>query len=810
MIGNKLKILILAVILLLTSIPLLASQPANAAPSGIIYQAPITITNSQSTATPNPFQQMIKIPISTFSSYLYDNNTSANFEFYYSNSTIIPAWIESVNSSTIVVWLKLYSIPASSSITIYMGFASKSTNLLSSSGTTGIGEAPQLSPAYAKYDDGASVFNDYWNFAGTSLPSGWTGSGYTINNGISIPYSSYAYTNSSFGYNTNTTVDFYGNFPTATSVYNAAFGFVESGAGNYGVIAAWTINENNNQNDTYYAFGQTASSGYTPGVPGGVEATGYHVYSIYFTPSFVNFSYDYGTPTKFTSNVPTSAFPLGGVNYQGGQATPGPFYWLRVRAYPPNGVMPSVSFGSVSSTSAGYEISFYQASLPSTAVWGIRLNNTTKIWWSNVSGEYNNFTGLPNGNYYYQVVNATGYYVPIYKGEIIINNANVSQLITFKPGYSVSIKESGLPSGIKWYANISKQPGLAIGTWNLVSTNQYANFTDPNGYYTFTIASSNKYYYPSPDNTLSFTIAGSALFLNVYFIIKLYYINFTSISKPSNVYWRVKLNTINASIYSFNQTQYSNSNIISFKIPNGTWYYNATATNSTGAHIGWWKLTNSSTWLLWNVSTFKGIKFIINGKNVAINITFQRAYNITIAENGIGAKSWWVNFDGWNQTVNLSRTFVAYFPSLQGNYTNGSYSLSYPKIVSGTTGIRYQNWSSITSITISGKDIIKQFNYTTQYYLTTASVPSQGGYHSPNSGWYNASSEITITASPNASYEFTGFQGFNATSYTGMGTFNNNQYSATITIGGPITEYMTFNKYAVSYTHLTLPTIYSV
>ena len=140
----RFKILMMVIILFLSSMPLLGNQPAQAAPPSIIYQAPITIDNTQSTATPNPFQQMIKIPISQFSSYIYDNNTSANFEFYYANNTIIPAWIESMNATTIVVWLKLYSIPASSSITIYIGFASKSTNLLSSSGTSGIGEAPQL------------------------------------------------------------------------------------------------------------------------------------------------------------------------------------------------------------------------------------------------------------------------------------------------------------------------------------------------------------------------------------------------------------------------------------------------------------------------------------------------------------------------------------------------------------------------------------------------------------------------------------------------------------------------------------------
>ncbi|MGC8585882.1 MAG: DUF2341 domain-containing protein, partial [Thermoplasmata archaeon] len=151
---------ILLIILLITSAIPILSTTASASPSGILYQVPVYINNTQSVAT-GPFQQMVKIPISAFSNYIYDNNTTANFEFYYANNTIIPAWIESVNATTIVVWLKLYSIPASSSLKIYLGFVSKSTNLLSSTGTTGIGEAPQLSKTYAEYDNGVSVFNFY-------------------------------------------------------------------------------------------------------------------------------------------------------------------------------------------------------------------------------------------------------------------------------------------------------------------------------------------------------------------------------------------------------------------------------------------------------------------------------------------------------------------------------------------------------------------------------------------------------------------------------------------------------------------------
>jgi len=171
---KKLINILIVILILFESFTIISpNMTSSGAPAGIIYQVPVYINNTQSSATPGPFQQMVKIPIFQFSSYLFDNNTTANFEFYYANNTIIPAWIESVNGTTIVVWLKLYSIPASTKITIYLGFASKTTNLLSSSGTTGIGEAPQLSPTYAQYDNGASVFNIYTNYAGTSVPSGF-------------------------------------------------------------------------------------------------------------------------------------------------------------------------------------------------------------------------------------------------------------------------------------------------------------------------------------------------------------------------------------------------------------------------------------------------------------------------------------------------------------------------------------------------------------------------------------------------------------------------------------------------------------
>ncbi|MGC8580720.1 MAG: hypothetical protein ACP5MB_11810, partial [bacterium] len=161
------------------------------------------------------------------------------------------AWIERNQSGKLITWLKINpSIPASSGITIYLGFASKTTNLLSSSGTTGIGEAPQLSSTYAQYDDGASVFNNYWNFAGTSLPSslvvGNTGGTYSVNNGLRITGGSGTYEGifSNSAINPQTTIsDFYG-YLIGTGNWISQFGLYVSASGANPQYFIWTPSAN--------------------------------------------------------------------------------------------------------------------------------------------------------------------------------------------------------------------------------------------------------------------------------------------------------------------------------------------------------------------------------------------------------------------------------------------------------------------------------------------------------------------------------------------------------------------------------------
>ncbi|MGC8729947.1 MAG: hypothetical protein ACP5RP_01005, partial [Candidatus Micrarchaeia archaeon] len=230
---------------------------------------------------------------------------------------------------------------------IYLGFAPKTTNLLSNSGTTGIGEAPQLSSTYAQYDDGASVFNYYTNFAGTGVPSGWTVTGtVTINNGMSISGSSSAsqieYTAGTFG---TSSLDWYGyaTVPTGGSYYWTNLGWYSSSSGQGN---GWFTH--NGQSD--YGYGYVTSSA-SPTITYSNIAAGSspnYIFTIGNDGANAHYAINYVyQSTTYAMQTATNYIAFrNGAGSSGGGANVF-VQWARVRAYPPNGVMPSYSFGSV-------------------------------------------------------------------------------------------------------------------------------------------------------------------------------------------------------------------------------------------------------------------------------------------------------------------------------------------------------------------------------------------------------------------------------------------------------------------------------
>jgi hypothetical protein len=82
---------------------------------------------------------------------------------------------------------------------------------------------------------------------------------------------------------------------------------------------------------------------------------------------------------------------------------------------------------------------------------------------------------------------------------------------------------------------------------------------------------------------------------------------------------------------------------------------------------------------------------------------------------------------------------------------------------SGGTGTQYVfvNWSDSGaqshSVIVPSSATTYTANFTTQYFLTTAA--SAGGSISPASGWYNTGTVVSISATANSGFQFTGFSG---------------------------------------------------
>lgn len=309
----------------------------------------ITITNSQSDPTPSPFQQLLNLNLS---SILSSPSQLLNLEFCLDVNCNTPlyAWIESYNSnlSSVYIWINLpVSIPANSSITIYM-FIQNSIQYPYT------GMAPQLTSTYAQYDNGENVFTFYDNFAGTTLSSKWIEvtsppSGViTVNNGLSIINTGNTiYYVSSQSFTAPYIIDFGGIlgdyaddgpwFDLESTTSSSGTGYLWATRGPnmpspYNIDQLYT-DDNGNYSVFASASGTSGSSNFTiytledVGGSSGIINT-YVNYSPWLSGNSTTYPHSgYFSPFRHANdNTPASVI-----------------YWVRVRAYPPNGVMPSNS-----------------------------------------------------------------------------------------------------------------------------------------------------------------------------------------------------------------------------------------------------------------------------------------------------------------------------------------------------------------------------------------------------------------------------------------------------------------------------------
>jgi len=353
----------------------------------------VTITNSQSSSTPAPFQQDIAICNGTLnigSSFAYINNPTLFNEINSNGSNIyftttlkdtpnIYSWYEGqLNYNGVICdvwWINLSNgIPANGNITIYMYVGNSSANYYQQYYPY-VGEVPTLSSTYGQYDNGQKVFNYYWNFNGTSAPPGinvYTSDGsVTFNNGVIIKGGT-SETGGENGIATNISfslpiiVEYYGTQSTSPSgdywAWNVVgfsnglgSSYVSPPGGSYyvgldfenGVNAAPFEKQNGNSvgSITDGILSQPAGNLFPLSIWTQEYLTNEYYTYVNYTPSLYT-----GYITNITNSMALPFEIMVGNNEASYVPNGMTVYWLRVRAYPPNGIMPSFSIQFVAPT----------------------------------------------------------------------------------------------------------------------------------------------------------------------------------------------------------------------------------------------------------------------------------------------------------------------------------------------------------------------------------------------------------------------------------------------------------------------------
>jgi hypothetical protein len=385
------------------------SSTTSSVGSTTIYYVPVTLTNSQTSPTPSPFQEMLTINSQSYSAYINSNWNNVEFTTGPDGTgTVLQAWVESGASNgaaSTVVWVNIpYSIAASSTNTINMDFMGGS--VMSPTGPTG--EAPQLSTPYAQNDNGARVFTNYWNFAGTSLPSGWTSSNaVSVNNGVPIPAGS-VYTTAPVFSSLNNVEEMYAEY---TSLNSAGYAGImqsngqapsgDNGGSNAEIL--WMTNQGANLYYVWSADGTAASytiqngaaSSFTPSL------NTFYVLGTFVSPTTVGETVNYATQLSASGTYSKNQYMILGY-FEGsasGSTSINPIFvqWVRTRAYPPNGAMPGASSGGV--VGARYPGSFSAEFMHENAI----TINTAKVPSSQtgfpllISGTYPFLANTANG-----------------------------------------------------------------------------------------------------------------------------------------------------------------------------------------------------------------------------------------------------------------------------------------------------------------------------------------------------------------------------------------------------------------------------
>lgn len=162
-----------------------------------------------------------------------------------------------------------------------------------------------------------------------------------------------------------------------------------------------------------------------------------------------------------------------------------------------NGTSITVMVTYVEIPASSFNVTFTQNGLPAGTEWGITLGETTL----KTTGSSLLFDPV-NGTYAYTVSGVPGYSTNAFNGTVVVDGSDVAVTVSFtQVMYSVVFNTNGLPSGLKWYVNLSSGQSYT-------STGSLMEISLPNGTYSYTVDKVSDY--NSTPASGQFTVSGNS------------------------------------------------------------------------------------------------------------------------------------------------------------------------------------------------------------------------------------------------------------------------------------------------------------
>jgi hypothetical protein len=155
--------------------------------------------------------------------------------------------------------------------------------------------------------------------------------------------------------------------------------------------------------------------------------------------------------------------------------------------------------------------------------------------------------------------------------------------------------------------------------------------------------------------------------------------------------------------------------------------------------------------------------------------TLPKTFTLTISETGLPTGTSWSASVGAN---GASGTGALVLDGLNGTYT------ILVSTVLGSAGVRYVPANLTGYPSTVDQNSTLSVTFSTQYELRVAATP--GGTVTPSVEWVDSGTTVTLTATANASYTFSGWSG------TGSGAYSGTTASPVLTVMAPVSEVATF------------------